>query len=179
MRNIFFVGAFFAMTSIGFTQSVKNCYSSQRFSYSSTSCDPKMMRACALADSVLSLSSFWLQVSNANDQDITNSKYTMKRLADTLQAYKDVTVLELLPNQDEGITTAGTFEANHIKIYKGGYEQSTSDLALTIIHEWVHSVDCGVNPRRLQFAHRWPQYRSWNKDTASYRIEYIAQHFLQ
>jgi hypothetical protein len=169
----------FVVSTLGcFAQSIQNCYLSQRFNYSDVPCDPKINRSCEIADSVLSLESFWQQVRHAKDQEITNSRYTMDRLADTLQRYKSATVIESLPKQDEGVTTAGTSEANHTRIYKSGYDQSTSDLALTIIHEWVHSVDYAVNPKKLQFAHRRPQYPSWNKNTASYRIQKIAKPFL-
>ena len=133
-----------------------------------------MVRACSIADSILSLDTFWLEIRNSIRQRITNSTYTMRQLADSLQVYKGVTDISLFPEQDEGRVIAITSRANQIDIYKAGLDQSVLNLALTLIHEWVHSVDYGLNPDNLQFAHRRPQFPFWNRNTASYRFQKIA-----
>ena len=155
------------------------CYSSNHFRFLSTPCDMKLIRACTIADSILNCPKFWDSVRFNHKQRIANSHYTMKRLADTLQNYKGVTTLELDKNDDEGIITAGTDTANLTRIYKAGYEASVNDLAITIIHEWVHAVDFAINDGKLEFAHRGLQGRIFNNNTASYRIEYIANAFVK
>lgn len=100
----------------------------------------------------------------------------MRMLADTLQAHSESTKIYYL----RGIHPYAMAKTSPVAIgiTHSGYKQDPRSLAVTFIHEWVHAVDYELHDR-LQFAHYTStQDRCVNRNTASYRIERVAEKIL-
>lgn len=143
--------------------------------------DLKVMRAVKIADSILSNERFWNELRNWRDQYIDNTdtlRYSMTKLADTLKAYQKITNIRVAPKISFHIATAKTNEKGTL-ITRVGYKQDLNSLAVTIIHEWAHAVDYVMHGAdHLRFGHFDDQHRCLNKETASYRVERVAELIL-
>jgi hypothetical protein len=150
-----------------------------RFHYGGS--DERVMEAIKIADSILSTQRFWNDLRNWKDQYIDNTdtlSYSMAKLADTLKAYQKITNIRLAPKISSHISTAKTDE-NGTLITRRGYKQDLNSLAVTIIHEWAHAVDYVMHgANNLKFGHFNDQHRCLNKETASYRVERVAELIL-
>lgn len=158
-----------------FTVSAQSSGSS-RFYYSGS--DERVKQAIKIADDILSSERFWNDLRNWSDQYIDNTdtlNYSMAKLADVLKAYRKTTNIELAPKVSFHISNALTNEDRTL-ITRRGYKQDLNSLAVTIVHEWAHSVDYGMHgANNLQFQHFDDQSRCLNKETASYRVERVME----
>jgi hypothetical protein len=149
--------------------------------------DSKLIAAIHTADSIAALPEFWALIRSYPEQKIDNSDYSMQRLADTLEKFSGgpITVTYIgrfhTSNAKTGYTKRGR-GVLRIGITANGYSQNRKDIAITLLHEWVHAVDYSLQAagnKELEFAHFCDtQDRCVNKATASYRIERIVEVML-